>query len=148
LTLAASTAELTLRMIVSLAVVGGVLGVVVRLSRSRLGSGRARPGIGVQARCQLTRASAVAVVRAGERYFLLGVNDQAVTILAEGDDLVEAELDEAAAEIVDVLAKDRREAADAETKGGAGRRHGRAGGPASSGMSVIEALREKTVRRR
>jgi flagellar protein FliO/FliZ len=145
---AASSAELMVRMLVSLAVVAGVVGLGWKASRTRFGSGRARAGIGVHARCQLTRSSSVAVVRAGRRHFLLGVNDQSVTVLAEGDDLVEGDEPTARPEIVELEAKDRPRCADVEIKSGAGRRHGRAGGSASPGMSVIEALREKTVRRR
>ena len=85
---AAATAELTLRMLVSMAVIGVFLLVAVRVTKGRLRTGARRAGIGIHARHQLTKASSVAVVQAGSRYFLLGVNDSAVTLLAEGDDLV------------------------------------------------------------
>jgi flagellar protein FliO/FliZ len=167
--LAASTAELTLRMVVSLAFMGGVVLVAMKLVRGRLRLGAGRHGITVHSRQQLTKASSVAVIRAGERFFLVGVSDQSVTLLAEGDDLaagpmvpaddappetgpVAAGPDQAAAPGANVLhrprdTKLRSRRADGQPKGGARRRHRRASGSVSSRMSVIEALREKTVRR-
>ncbi|MEM8926220.1 MAG: flagellar biosynthetic protein FliO [Actinomycetota bacterium] len=84
-----STLELTIRMLIGLAVIGGLLYVINRTARNRLGRGG---GIDLEVcgRQALTRSSSVAVVRVGERHLLLGVNDHAVTLLTEGDDLLAA----------------------------------------------------------
>ncbi|MEZ5408066.1 MAG: flagellar biosynthetic protein FliO [Acidimicrobiales bacterium] len=176
LLLGASTAELTLRMVVSLAVMGLAALLVTKLARGRLRLGGARAGIAVHARHQLTRNASVAVIRAGDRWLLVGVTDANVTVLAEGDDLVAA-----SASVADALPPDasvpvpgsvpapmsasapgagpdeparrlthhRARAADGAARRGAGKRHRRApdGGPGRSRTSLIEALREKTVRR-
>lgn len=140
--MAASTAELTLRMVVSLVLIGTVLLLAVKLTKGRLRTGARRSGIGVHARHQLTKASSVTVIQAGERYFLLGVNDASVTLLAEGDDLV---LTEPGSDVVDVRSSGSK---SAKTERGARKRHGRADtGTAPAGKNVIEVLREKTVRR-
>jgi flagellar biogenesis protein FliO len=162
--LAASTAELTIRMLVSLGLMGLVALGALRLFRGRLRPGPSRAGITVEARHQLSRTSSVAVIRAGRRYLLVGVSEQAVSLLAEGGDLVDSAVDSAVDRAVDGAvdsgpeaadgvaepapgARVRHRSADRAATGGAGRRHGRATGAASSGMSVIEALRERTVRR-
>lgn len=183
--LGASTAELSLRMLVSLSVMGLAALVVMKLARGRLRLGGARADIAVHARHQLTRNASVAVIRAGERWLLVGVTDTNVTVLAEGDDLA---ADPAAASSAGVssagatsagIASDgplppaavegpaddlrppadrrpgagsahhRPRAADGAGRRGAGKRHRRAsdGGPGRSRTSLIEALREKTVRR-
>ena len=134
--MAASTVELTLRMVVALAFVGGALLFVTRIARTRLRLNVADTPIDVYGRRQLTKSSAVAVVRAGKRYVLIGVNDHAITLLAEGDDLVDPALEP---EVVDVRGK--------TTRGGAWKRRNGTKGPASSGTGVVNALREKTVRR-
>lgn len=153
--LAASTVELMLRMLVSLAIIGAFAFGALRVSRRRLGLGSARPGISIHARHQLTRTASVAVVRAGDRYFLLGVTDHGVNLLAEGGpemitpapDPLDG-VEDGPAEPASGSAQVRAGPADGSAIGGAGKRHGRAVSSVSSGMSVIEALREKTVRRR
>jgi flagellar protein FliO/FliZ len=178
--LAASTLELGLRMSVSLALMGVVALVVVKVLRGRLKLGPARAGLAVEARHQLNRSTSVAVIRAGQRYFLLGLSEQSVTLLAEGDDLVAAAPVAASRPVatapanaptpdaivnvepaaVDVRPRSdigrakgaapaqlRARGADGASTSDAGKGHRRATGPAPSGMSVIEALREKTVRR-
>ena len=167
---AVSTVELTIRMLVALAVIGALGWGAMWLARSRLGFGPDRSVLGVVARHQLTRASSVAVVRAGSRHFLVGVNDHAVTLLAEGDDLAADAppiardgarptgagrdgadggkgADEGGSGIVDVRTQDRPVGADEASKGGAGKRHRGASGSEPARIGVIEALREKTVRR-
>lgn len=174
--LGASTAELTLRMAVSLGVMGLAALVVMKLARGRLRLGGVRAGIAVHARHQLTRNASVAVIRAGDRWLLVGVTDTNVSVLAEGDDLAAdpAAASPAAATATAVPppaavdggpADDRRPpaarpaatgtphhrvgAADGAARRGAGKRHRRAsdGGPGRSRTSLIEALRDKTVRR-
>lgn len=179
--LGASTAELSLRMVVSLSVMGLAALVVMKLARGRLRLGGARADIAVHARHQLTRNASVAVIRAGERWLLVGVTDTNVTVLAEGDDLA-ADPSAAASSAAGSSAvatsagplpppvaegsaddlrppADRRpgagsahhraRAADGAARRGAGKRHRRAteSGPGRSRTSLIEALREKTVRR-
>lgn len=186
LLLGASTAELTVRMVVSLGLMGLATLVVMKLARGRLRLGGVRAGIAVHARHQLTRNASVAVIRAGDRWLLVGVTDANVSVLAEGDDLapdaispipavvagpavagpafVSGSAAEATAPPVteaeepDPAAPRRRgsagphhraRAADGATRRGAGKRHRRApdGGSGRSRTSLIEALREKTVRR-
>jgi len=207
--LAVSTAELTIRMLVALAVVGGLLLLLTRFARSRLNLGTSDAPLQVCNRHQLTKSSMVAVVRAGERHFLVGVNDNAISLLAEGNDLVadnnlvegnhlvagdvldeaptatrtaSTTVDNAAGAVVDVRTDEtgpgahakstitksavtrskpikarsttRSTGADPATtgatesaKGGAGKRRRGTTSPAPSGMGVIEALRERSVRR-
>lgn len=85
-----STVELIVRMTASLLVIGGLLWLVQKMGRSRLGGlGRqtAAP-LEITSRKQLTKASSVALIRAGERNLLIGVTDNGISLLAEGDDLV------------------------------------------------------------
>lgn len=85
----ATTAELTVRMLVGLAVVGGLLYGLTRFAASRLDGARPSATIAVEARESLTKGSAVALVTIGRRTMLLGVTDSSVSLLAEGDDLAE-----------------------------------------------------------
>ncbi len=84
-----STIELLIRMIVSLAVIGGLLWFIQQVGRKRLGGlGRsATAPIEVTSRKQLSRTSSIALVRVGERNILIGVTDAGVSLIAEGDDL-------------------------------------------------------------
>jgi len=159
LLLGASTVELTVRMVVSLAVMGLAVLVVTKLARGRLRLGGVRADIAVHARHQLTRNASVAVIRAGDRWLLVGVTDTNVTVLAEGDDLAAAPAatDASASapgasgvphEPAPRSSHHRARAADGMARRGAGKRHWRApDGPGRSRTSLIEALREKTVRR-
>ena len=140
--LAASTIELGLRMMVSLVLMGVVTLVAFKVLRGRLKLGPARSGISVEHRHQLNRSASVAVIRAGRRRFLIGVNEQSITLLAEGDDLV-ADAPPGPGATTQL----RAAGADGQPTSDAGKRHRRAANSAPSGMSVIEALREKTVRR-
>lgn len=150
---AVSTIELTLRMVVSLALVSGALLLITRFSRSRFRLGGPRATIDVQGRHQLTKSSSVALVRAGQRHLLVGVNDHAITLLAEGDDLVDDLVDDGETggnqdttdHVVDVRSGERKQSKT--DKSGARKRRRGTGSPAPSGMGVIEALREKSVRR-
>jgi flagellar protein FliO/FliZ len=76
--------ELTVRIIFSLLVVFGLLWGLAKLARRPL-SGRGAGVLQVVARQQLTRGSAVAVVRVADRALVLGVTEQGVTLLADAD---------------------------------------------------------------
>jgi flagellar protein FliO/FliZ len=76
--------ELTVRIIFSLLVVFGLLWGLAKLARRPL-SGRGRGFLQVVARQQLTRGSAVAVVKVADRALILGVTEQGVTLLADAD---------------------------------------------------------------
>jgi flagellar biogenesis protein FliO len=173
--IAVSTVELTIRMVVALALVSGLLLVVTRTARTRLRMGVGGAPLEVCHRHQVTRSSTVALVRSGRRHLLIGLNDHAITVLAEGDDLV-APVDEGAdataprargrrppsADIdldldldLDLVRADHetgdaagRPPVDAGTaKGGARKRRRGADRSTPSGMGVIDALRERSVRR-
>ncbi len=87
-----SAVLLVIRMIVSLAIVLGVLVVLGRIMHRRYG-GQLRKSSGltasieVIARQSLSRAASVHVVRVGQETLLLGVTDQGVNVLAQGDTL-------------------------------------------------------------
>jgi flagellar protein FliO/FliZ len=78
----ASTAELGIRLLGSLAVVVGLLVLLARLVNRRF---KAPAGAAVQVVCRqsLTRSSGVAVVTVGTRVLVLGTTEQQVTLLAE-----------------------------------------------------------------
>lgn len=81
---------LLVRMLVSLAVLGGLGWFLVRLARQRgLGGLGTRTVIDVESQRGLSRSASIAVVRVGSRHLLLGVGDHGVQVLAEGDDLIE-----------------------------------------------------------
>jgi flagellar protein FliO/FliZ len=77
--------ELILRIGFSLLVVMGLLWGLARVIRRPLGVGRHHGPLAVLNRQQLTRASAVTVVRVGDRAMILGVTDQHVSLLGEAD---------------------------------------------------------------
>jgi flagellar protein FliO/FliZ len=82
--------EVALRIFFSLAVVLLLMWGLARVARRPL-SGRGGGALAVLARQPLTRGAAVAVVRVGERAYVVGVTDQNVTLLAEADpDAIEA----------------------------------------------------------
>ncbi|GAA3801599.1 flagellar biosynthetic protein FliO [Nocardioides panacisoli] len=78
----ASTAELGIRLLGSLAVVVGLLVLLARLVNRRF---KAPAGAAVQVVCRqsLTRSSGVAVVTVGTRVLVLGTTEHQVTLLAE-----------------------------------------------------------------
>ena len=76
--------EVALRIVFSLAVVLLLMWGLARLARRPL-SGRGGGALSVLARQPLTRGASVAVVRVGERAYVLGVTDQNVTLLAEAE---------------------------------------------------------------
>jgi flagellar protein FliO/FliZ len=129
-----SVVGLGIRLILSLGVVLGLIGGIVWVAR-RKGSGfgfnfgPVAEVISVKGREQLTRNSAVALLQVGERALLVGVTDQEIKVLAEGDDLLPDE-------------PESTETADDRTSSMAD-----PGGSVPPGMNVIEALREWSVRR-
>ncbi len=89
---AVSTAELTIRMVVGLAVVGLLLLILHRIGR-RVMDGRAasRPSITIRHQQRLDRHASVTLLTAGGRNLLIGTSNQSIVLLAEGDDLAEAD---------------------------------------------------------
>lgn len=86
--LATSTLELTLRMGVALLIIMGIMYLVTRFARRHLSHrGQHRPNIDVQYQRQLTKHATLSLVKAGNRNLLIASNNQAITLLAEGDDL-------------------------------------------------------------
>ena len=76
--------ELVLRIGFSLLVVLGLLWFLARIARRPLAA-RGGAAVSVVARHQITRGSAVAVVRVADRALILGVTDNQVTLLGEAD---------------------------------------------------------------
>lgn len=151
-----STAELMLRMVVSLAIMGALLWLALKLAKSRKGGsilgavgGSRTEHIEVRARRQLSRGATVALVRVGRRTFLLGLGEQGVQVLADGDDL-DATVLEAPSVALDALAGPvpARPLEETENdRGHAGTRAPWTSGSGPSRMGVVDALRELTVRR-
>ena len=86
--LAVTTAELTIRMVVGLLVVGLLLLVLNRIGR-RVLEGRPghRPAITIRHQQRLDRHASVTLLTAGGRNLLVGTTNQSIVLLAEGDDL-------------------------------------------------------------
>ena len=86
-----------LRIVLSFALVGGLLWFFARSTDGKLGSllqrtvgGSENDAIAIVARRQLSRSSSLVVVRAGSRHLLLSVSDgEGVSMLVEGDDLLD-----------------------------------------------------------
>lgn len=76
--------EVALRIMFSLAVVLLLMWGLARLARRPL-AGRSGDALAVLARQPLSRGASVAVVRVGERAYVLGVTDQNVSLLAEAE---------------------------------------------------------------
>jgi flagellar protein FliO/FliZ len=134
-----------IRLVLSLAFVGGVLWFAARLARKR-GMGQANGLVEVVAAQRIGRASTVNVIRIADRVLVVGATEQSVTLLAEVD-----------SETVDATLADRELAAltGDETPGGLRLPARRAPGGALAGSvfdrgswgSVVAQLRERTVRR-
>ncbi|MGY1741572.1 MULTISPECIES: FliO/MopB family protein [unclassified Blastococcus] len=83
-----------IRLILSLAFVGGVLWFAARLARKR-GMGASNGLVEVVAHQRVGRASTVNVIRVADRVLVVGATEQSVTLLAEVDgELVDATLAE------------------------------------------------------
>jgi flagellar protein FliO/FliZ len=88
---------MVIRLLLSLAFVGGVLWFAARLAQKR-GLGQTGGMVDVVARQRLGRTSTVTVVRIADRVLVVGATEEQVTLLAELDgDAVEATLAERAA---------------------------------------------------
>lgn len=86
--LAVSSTELTIRMVVGLAVVGLLLLVLTRLTRRFMeGRGGHRPAIVIRHQQRLDKHASVTLLTAGDRNLLVGTAGQSIVLLAEGDDL-------------------------------------------------------------
>ena len=121
-----------IRLILSLAFVGGVLWFAARLARKR-GMGASNGLVDVMASQRVGRASTVNVIRVADRVLVVGATEQSVTLLAEVDgDLVEA-----------AVAERRLAAPQPAAAGGlAGSVFDRNGW-----TTFVSQLRERTVRR-
>jgi flagellar protein FliO/FliZ len=126
-----SLPALLLRLIVSMAVVLLLVRLAGNLLQRSTGGGklrrRGRAEVEVLLRQPLGRRSSIGVVRAGDRALVLGITDQSITLLAEGDPDV----------LVPLAPESPRTAAPD------------GGSPASfpTWTAVVDALRERTVRR-
>lgn len=140
-----SLLELSIRLVVSLAVVLGLMWGAAALLKRRTGGARVGAGrhgrMEVLARQPLGRNSSVTMVRVGERALVLGVTDQQVTVLAEG---AADEFDPPEPVVVGDGGGRRLFATGAPRTVPPG-----AGGPGTPGSwkGFVEALRDKTVRR-
>ncbi|HSE09787.1 MAG TPA: flagellar biosynthetic protein FliO [Nocardioidaceae bacterium] len=76
--------ELVLRVVLSLAVILGLLWFIARTSSRRFG-GTARSMVRVVARQPLARTASLAVVEVGERVLVVGVSENGVNLLTELD---------------------------------------------------------------
>ncbi len=144
--LAVTTAELTIRMVVGLVVVGLLLVVLNRIGRRVLdGRSAHRPAITVRHQQRLDRHASVTLLTAGDRNLLVGTTSQSIVLLAEGDDLAVPGAS---------LGSPGRGARTAGA-GGAGTNGAAGGQPASPtidvrarrGRNPIRVLQNKTVRR-
>lgn len=130
---APSTAELMLRMVISLAIMGGLAWLALKVSRGRKGFGRTGPTrepIEVFARRQLSRSTSLALVRVGEQTLLLSVAEGGARVLADGRDLATEPAEAAALALTAGAEPATTEAAATPTR-----------------LPLIDALRELTVRR-
>lgn len=147
----AATAELTIRMLLGLAVIVGMLALGTRMVRRRVG-GAAAVAIDVRGRQVLSKAASVAVVQVGSRNLLLGVSEHGVSLLAEGDDLVDDPTagtdsgDSSAIDLTDAIDATEGAATTDET-GGTDARRPRIASTALDHATVIDALRQRTVRK-
>jgi flagellar protein FliO/FliZ len=76
--------ELALRVLCSLTVVFAILWALARLVRRPL-TGRAGGSVTVVARQQLSRGTAVTVIKVADRALVLGVSDTQISLLADAD---------------------------------------------------------------
>ncbi len=84
-----SVTSLMFQLVIGLGVVLGVIALVAKLLRGKaglaMGAGRRQGALAVIGRQSLAKGSSVAVVRAGQRVFLLGITAQSVRRLGELD---------------------------------------------------------------
>ncbi|MFW3170478.1 flagellar biosynthetic protein FliO [Geodermatophilus sp. CPCC 206100] len=126
---------MVIRLLLSLAFIGGVLWFAARLAKKR-GLGQGSGLIEVVARQRMGRASSVTVVRIAGRVLVVGATEEQVTLLAEVDgDAVEEAVQERQAAMA-------RPATAPSTGVLAGSVFDRAGW-----TTFVQQLRERTVRR-
>ncbi|MEL6984475.1 MAG: flagellar biosynthetic protein FliO [Actinomycetota bacterium] len=95
--LAVSTVELTIRMVVGLAVIGLLLLILNRIGRRVMdGRGTTRPSIAIRHQQRLDRHTSVTLLTAGGRNLLIGTSSESIVLLAEGDDLAQPDPTQAA----------------------------------------------------
>lgn len=140
---ATSTLWLGIRLIFSLAIVLGLIWALSWAARRGkglgLGMGAQKGAIAVRAREQIGRNTTIALLEVGDRVLLIGLNEQAVEVLAEGDDLISDEPDPSPSTDGDgAESTDDRTSSQADPF---------IRGSAPPGMNLIEALRERSVRR-
>ncbi|MGX5655576.1 FliO/MopB family protein [Geodermatophilus nigrescens] len=131
---------MVIRLVLSLAFVGGVLWFAARLAKKR-GLGSSGGLVEVVAHQRMGRASTVNVLRIGDRVLVVGATEQQVTLLAELDgEAVEATLAERAA----AAPAEGRPAVALPAAGGA-----LSGSVLDRGAwsGLVSQLRERTVRR-
>ncbi|HXX89754.1 MAG TPA: flagellar biosynthetic protein FliO [Acidimicrobiales bacterium] len=138
-----SVTSLFLQLVIGLGVVLGVIALVARVLRGRAGlalsAARRQGPLAVLARQGVAKGSAVAVVRAGRRVFLVGITAQAVRRLAELDPAeLEGTLDGSPPTGVQIADRANGFAPTYSTKKQR---------PTTTWTSTIEQLRELTVRR-
>ena len=139
-----SVLALLARLVVSLAVVLGLMAVAARLL-ARRGGGRlsraAKPlSIEVLARHSLTKNSSVAVVHAAGKALIVGVTDSQVTLLSETDisALTEPEVEQDPASTITAAARTRSPWSAPGQTGAAA---------FSPWTAMLETLRDRTARR-
>ena len=136
----ASVLWLGLRLVFSLGIILAMIGALAwAAKRGRglgLGMGAAKGAIVVRAREQIGRNTTIALLEVGDKALLIGANEQAIEVLAEGVDLLPPEEPEAPSASEGAVSADDRTSS-----------HTGPGGSVSPGMNMIEMLREWSVRR-
>jgi len=135
-----SVTSLLFQLVIGLGVVLGVIALVAKVLRGRaglaMGPGRRQGVLAVIGRQSLTKGTSVAVVRAGQRFYLLGITPQSVRSLGELDP-AELETHDDGGPLVPNDGGNGIVAAFQTTKQR----------PNATWTSTIEQLRELTVRR-
>jgi flagellar biogenesis protein FliO len=137
--LAVSTAELSLRMGVALAVVLTILFAGVSIARRR-GGRTGRSLLVVEHQQQLTKHTVLSLVTVGEQQLLVASNPQATTLLAQGPSLMTRPQESGGGVDLDI----RGGAAKATAKASTG---ARASAGARQSVGPLKQLQNKTVRR-
>jgi flagellar biogenesis protein FliO len=126
-----SVLSMAFRLVVSLGIVLAMIAALAWAAKrpKGLGLGFNAKGaaITVRGREQLGRASTIALLQVGDRTILVGANEHTISVLAEGDELLPPEAP---------VPADDRTSSIAEPDGSV-----------SSGMNLIEMIREWSVRR-
>jgi flagellar protein FliO/FliZ len=136
---------MTVRLVLSLVLVAGLLWMAARIAGKR-GLGAAAGAVEVLARQPLSRTSAVCVVRVADRILILGSSEQQVTLLGETD--LES------IELSTLLAADTKALATASAALGTGAVSARNSAATGSVLdpaqwrALVDGIRDRTVRRR